>query len=76
MRLEAAVVVVGRLAKVFGAVAAEVGEECEVHTLGCLRERQVLIIEVYLQDWHCGAVNEDADAVACEALDGGREVFL
>ena len=36
-RLEAAAVVAGRLAEVLGAVAAEVGEGCEVHAVGYLR---------------------------------------
>lgn len=73
--MEAAAVVAGRLAEVLGAVAAEVGERGEIHPVGYLRERQALIVEVFLQYGHCGAVDEAADAVAGDALDGGGEVF-
>ena len=74
-RLEASAVVAGRLAEVLGAVAAEIGERGEVHPVGYLRERQVLVVEVFLQDGNRGAVDEAADAVSGDALDGGGEVF-
>ena len=74
-RLEAAAVVAGRLAEVLGAVAAEIAQRGEVHPVGYLRERQALVVEVFLQDGHRGAVDEAADAVAGDALDGGGEVL-
>ena len=58
-----------------GAVAAEVAQRGEVHPVGYLRERQALVVEVFLQDGHRGAVDEAADAVTRDALDGGGEVF-
>ena len=74
-RLEAAAVVAGRLAEVLGAVAAEVGERGEIHAVGYLCERQAFVVKVFLQDGHRGAVDEAADAVAGDALDGGGEVL-
>ena len=74
-RLEAAAVVAGRLAEVLGAIAAEIAQRGEVHPVGYLRERQALVVEVFLQDGHRRAVYEAAHAVARDALDGGREVF-
>ena len=73
--LETAAVVAGRLAEVLGAVAAEVAQRGEIHAVGYLRERQALVVEVFLQDGHRGAVDEAADAVTCDALDGGGEVL-
>ena len=58
-----------------GAVAAEVAQRGEVHAVGYLRERQALVVEVFFQDGHRGAVDEAADAVAGDALDGGGEIF-
>ena len=58
-----------------GAIAAEVAQRSEVHVLGNLCERQALVVEVFLQDGHGGAVDEAADAVPCHALDGGGEVL-
>ena len=43
-RLEAAAVVAGRLAEVFRAVAAEVGERGKVHLVGYLGERQAVVV--------------------------------
>ena len=74
-RLEAAAVVAGRLAEVLGAVAAEVAQGGEVHAVGNLGEREALVVEVFLQDGHGGAVDEAADAVPRHALDGGGEVL-
>ena len=74
-RLEAAAVVAGRLAEVLGAVAAEVGEGCEVHAVGYLRERQAFVVEVFFQDGHRGTVDETAYAVAGDTLDSGGEVL-
>lgn len=58
-----------------GAIATEIAERGEVHPVGDLRERQSFIVEVLFQDGHCGAVDEAADAVAGDALDGGGEVL-
>ncbi len=58
-----------------GAVAAEVAQRGEVHPVGYLRERQALVVEVFLQDGHRGTVDEAAYAVAGDAFDGGGEVF-
>ena len=59
----------------FGAVAAEIAQRGEVHAVGDLRERQALVIEIFFQDGHCVAVDEAADAVAGDTLDGGGEVL-
>ena len=58
-----------------GAVAAEVGEGGEIHAVGYLRQREALVVEVFLQDGYGGAVDETADAVPGHALDGGGEVL-
>ena len=58
-----------------GAVAAEIAQRCEVHAVGDLRERQTIIIKIFFQDRHRMAVDETADAVAGDALDGGGEVL-
>ena len=54
-----------------GAVAAEIGERGEVHAVGNLRERQAFVVEIFLQDGHRVAVDEAANAVAGDTLDGG-----
>ena len=61
-RLQTQAVIAGRLAEVLGAVAAEVAQRGEVHPVGYLRERQALVVEVFLQDGHRSAVDEAADA--------------
>ena len=58
-----------------GAIAAEVGERREIHTVGDLREREPFIIEIFFQDGHRVAIDEAADTVAGDALDGGGKVF-
>ena len=57
------------------AVAAEVGERCEIHQLGYLGERQTLVIQIVFQYGYGVAVDVRGDAVARHTLDGGREVF-
>ena len=74
-RLEAAAVVARRLSEVLGAVAAEVAQRAEVHLVGNLRERKTLVVEIFLQDRHRVAVDEAADAVAGDSLDGGGKVL-
>ena len=68
-------VLTGRLSEVLGTVAAEIGKRREVHAIGDLRERETFVIEIFLQDGHRVAVDEAADAVAGDALDGGGEVL-
>lgn len=75
LRLEAAAVVAGRLAEVLRAVAAEIAQGVEVHLVGDLGERQALVVEFLFEYRHRGTVDEAADAVACDALDGGRQVL-
>ena len=74
-RLQTLPVVAGRLAEVLGAVAAEITQRGEVHLVGNLRERQSLVVEVFLQDGHRVAVNETTDAVSCDSLNCGGEVL-
>ena len=45
-RLKALAVLAGRLAEVFGAVAAEVGEGGKIHLVGYLGERQALVTQI------------------------------
>ena len=73
--MEAAAVVAGRLAEVLGTVAAEIAQRGKVHAVGYLREREALVVEVFFQYGHRSTVDEAADTVAGNALDGGREVF-
>ena len=46
LRLQALAVLAGRLAKVLGAVAAEVREGGKIHPFGYLGERQALVIQI------------------------------
>ena len=45
-RLKTLTVFAGRLAKMLGAVTAEVRERCEVHQVGYLGEGQAFIIQI------------------------------
>ena len=74
-RLQTLPVVAGRLSEVLGAVAAEITQRGEVHLVGNLRERQLLVVEVFLQDGHRVAVDETTDAVSCDSLNCGGEVL-
>ena len=69
--LEALAVTAGGLAKVLGAVAAEVAQGGEIHVLGDLGERQAFVIQEVFQDGDGVAVDVGGDAVAGHALDGG-----
>ena len=48
-RLKTHTVIAGRLAKMLGAVTAEVRERCEVHQVGYLGEGQAFIIQIVFQ---------------------------
>ena len=75
LRLKALAVLAGRLAKVLGAVAAEVREGGEIHQFGYLCERQALVIQILFQYGHGVAVDVRGDAMTRYALNGGREIL-
>ena len=58
-----------------GAVAAEIAQRGEVHTVSDLGEREALVVQKAFQDGHGGTVDVTADAVARHAFDRGGEVF-
>jgi hypothetical protein len=45
-RLKTQTVLAGRLAKMFGAVATEIGKSCEIHKFCYLGEGQAFIIQI------------------------------
>ena len=73
--MKAVAVVARRLAKVLGAVAAEIGEGGEIHEFRYLRERQPFIIQIVFQNGSGVAVNVVGYAVPGYALRSGREIF-
>ena len=74
-RLKAPAVFAGGLAKVLGAVAAEVREGGKIHVFGYLGERQALVIQIVFDYGHGVTVDVRADAVASDPFDGGGEIF-
>ena len=53
----------------FGAIAAEIGQGCEIHHLRNLGEGQALVIQVFFQDRDRMTVDVGGDAESRHALD-------